>query len=106
METKKTATMPPGFWAERAKKIATSRALNAKAGITERQRRANRRAEVAGIMAMHTEIARRLAFAFTSYQGRITYETARRRFGHAEPGRYWIALAEQVCADYSDGRVL
>jgi hypothetical protein len=48
---------------------------------------------------MHTEIARRLALAFVSYQGCITYETARRRRGHHAPGVYWIALAKQVCAD-------
>jgi hypothetical protein len=54
---------------------------------------------------MHTEIARRLARAFMSTQAGTSYDTARRDYGHLPPGTYWMALAEQVVADWTAGRI-
>src|SRR5688572_12032719 len=46
----------------------------------------------AHIVKMYEEMGRRFALAFISYQGRITYETARKNFGHVTPTEYWITL--------------
>jgi hypothetical protein len=53
---------------------------------------------------MYVEIGRRLALAVLSYQGAITYETARKNYGSVPPGSYWINLAKRVSADYTSGR--
>jgi len=45
--TKTTKTTTAKFWIARAKKIAVARARNAKKGMTERQRRAARKLQLA-----------------------------------------------------------
>jgi hypothetical protein len=49
-------------------------------------------------------LGRHFALAFVAYMGSITFRTAEKNYGHVPPSAYWIALGEQVAADYAAGR--